>query len=115
MLDPRLSGTKENTMPNQLYFEDVTRGQEVTALTQHCDSQRLVYWAAGSGDFYQIHYDKDFAQRTGLPARGPARAGGGVGRGVGVAGLGPGSGGGEGERGAAPLGSPARSEERNMP
>ena len=23
-------------------------------------------WAAGSGDFYQIHYDKDFAQATGL-------------------------------------------------
>src|SRR3990170_4546036 len=69
MLDPRLSGTKENTMPNQLYFEDVTEGQAVTTLTQHCDSQRLVYWAAGSGDFYQIHYDKDFAQRTGLPDR----------------------------------------------
>jgi acyl dehydratase len=56
-------------MPDQLYFEDVTEGQPVTALTQHCDSQRLVYWAAGSGDFYQIHYDKDFAQRTGLPDR----------------------------------------------
>ncbi len=56
-------------MPDQLYFEDIRQGQEVTTLTQHCDSQRLVYWAAGSGDFYQIHYDKDFAQRTGLPDR----------------------------------------------
>ena len=56
-------------MPEQLYFEDVSQGQEVTTLTQHCDSQRLVFWAAGSGDFYQIHYDKDFAQRTGLPDR----------------------------------------------
>ncbi len=56
-------------MPDQIYFEDVSEGQEVTELTQHCDSQRLVYWAAGSGDFYQIHYDKDFAQRTGLPDR----------------------------------------------
>src|SRR3972149_2967060 len=56
-------------MPNQTYLEDVTEGQEVIALTQPCDSQRLVYWAAGSGDFYQIHYDKDFAQRTGLPDR----------------------------------------------
>ena len=53
----------------QLYFEDVTEGQALTPVTQHCDSQRLVYWAAGSGDFYQIHYDKDFAQRTGLPDR----------------------------------------------
>ena len=56
-------------MMAQLYFEDISQGQEVTTLTQHCDSQRLVYWAAGSGDFYQIHYDKDFAQRTGLPDR----------------------------------------------
>ena len=56
-------------MPNQLHFEDVAEGQAVTPVTQHCDSQRLVYWAAGSGDFYQIHYDKDFAQRTGLPDR----------------------------------------------
>ena len=56
-------------MSDQLYFEDISQGQEVTTLTQHCDSQRLVYWAAGSGDFYQIHYDKDFAQRTGLPDR----------------------------------------------
>ena len=56
-------------MMAQLYFEDVSEGREVTTLSQHCDSQRLVYWAAGSGDFYQIHYDKDFAQRTGLSDR----------------------------------------------
>ena len=30
-------------------------------------SQQLVYWAAGSGDFYQIHYDTKYAQDTGLP------------------------------------------------
>jgi acyl dehydratase len=36
---------------------------------ENCDSQRLVFWAAGSGDYYQIHYDKDFAQATGLPER----------------------------------------------
>ncbi len=53
----------------QLYFEDIKEGQEITTLTEHCDSQRLVHWAAGSGDYYQIHYDKDFAQRTGLPDR----------------------------------------------
>lgn len=53
----------------QLYFEDVSEGQEVPKLVQHCDSQRLVLWAAGSGDYYQIHYDKDFAQKTGLNDR----------------------------------------------
>ncbi len=44
-------------MMAQLYFEEISQGQQVTTLTQHCDSQRLVYWAAGSGDFYQFHYD----------------------------------------------------------
>ena len=29
-------------------------------------TQQLVQWAAGSGDFYQIHYDTAFAQNTGL-------------------------------------------------
>lgn len=53
----------------QLTFDDVKEGDEVTTLVQHCDSQRLVLWAAGSGDYYQIHYDKDFAQGTGLPER----------------------------------------------
>ena len=44
-------------------------GQEIPTLTEKCTSQRLVMWAAGSGDFYQIHYDKDFAQGNGLPDR----------------------------------------------
>ena len=56
-------------MPEQLHFEDISESQAVPTLTQNCDSQRLVMWAAGSGDYYQIHYDKDFAQRTGLPDR----------------------------------------------
>ncbi len=53
----------------QVYFEDVTEGADIPKLVQNCDSQRLVFWAAGSGDYYQIHYDKDFAQATGLPER----------------------------------------------
>jgi acyl dehydratase len=53
----------------QVYFEDVSEGQEIPKVVQNCDSQRLVYWAAGSGDYYQIHYDKDFAQATGLKER----------------------------------------------
>jgi acyl dehydratase len=54
---------------NQVYFEDVQEGKEIPVLTEKGTSQRLVMWAAGSGDFYQIHYDKDFAQGTGLPDR----------------------------------------------
>ena len=30
-------------------------------------SQRLVIWAAASGDFYQIHYDDKFAENNHLP------------------------------------------------
>ena len=56
-------------MAEQVYFEDVQEGQEIPTLTLHCDSQRLVMWAAASGDFYQIHYDKEFAQAAGLPDR----------------------------------------------
>ncbi len=54
---------------SQIYFEDVSEGQELPVLVQNCDSQRLVMWAGAYGDFYQIHYDKDFAQSTGLPDR----------------------------------------------
>ena len=53
-------------MAEQVYFEDVAEGQEIPTLVKNCSSQQLVMWAAGSGDFYQIHYDKDFAQGTGL-------------------------------------------------
>jgi len=53
-------------MAEQVYFEDVAEGQEIPKLAKNCSSQQLVMWAAGSGDFYQIHYDKDFAQGNGL-------------------------------------------------
>lgn len=54
---------------SQVYFEDVEPGQEIPALKERCDSRRLVMWAAAVGDFYQIHYDKDYAQSSGLPDR----------------------------------------------
>ena len=50
----------------QVHFEDVNVGDEIPTLKKNCSTQQLVIWAAGSGDFYQIHYDKDFAQSTGL-------------------------------------------------
>ncbi len=50
----------------QLYWDDVKEGQELPTLKKKPNSQQLVLWAAGSGDFYQIHYDKDFAKSTGL-------------------------------------------------
>jgi len=53
-------------MAEQVCFEDVKEGDEIPKLVKNCSSQQLVMWAAGSGDFYQIHYDKDFAIGTGL-------------------------------------------------
>ena len=54
------------TETKQLYFEDVKEGQDVPELVLTPSTQQLVHWAAGSGDFYQIHYDQDFAKSTGL-------------------------------------------------
>ena len=53
-------------MAQQVYFEDVREGDEIPKLVKNCSTQQLVLWAAASGDFYQIHYDKGFAQSTGL-------------------------------------------------
>ena len=47
-------------------WDQVQEGMEIPQLKKNCSTQQLVQWAAGSGDFYQIHYDKDFAIGTGL-------------------------------------------------
>ncbi|MBM3138907.1 MAG: hypothetical protein FJ027_15780 [Candidatus Rokubacteria bacterium] len=51
----------------QVYWDDVKEGQELPALDEEMSSQRLVVWAAASGDFYQIHYDDNFAKGNNLP------------------------------------------------
>ncbi|MEE9280418.1 MAG: MaoC/PaaZ C-terminal domain-containing protein [Myxococcota bacterium] len=54
-------------MPDeQVYWDDVSEGQEIS-LQEPMSSQRLVIWAAASGDFYQIHYDDGFAKSNDLP------------------------------------------------
>jgi acyl dehydratase len=54
-------------MAEQVYWDDVEEGQEIPALDEEMSSQRLVVWAAASGDFYQIHYDDNFAKGNRLP------------------------------------------------
>jgi len=54
-------------MAKQFYFEDVEVGQEIPPLEEDPTTQQLVRYAGASGDFYQIHYDKDFAMANGLP------------------------------------------------
>src|SRR6202162_231390 len=51
----------------QFYFEDVEVGFEIPSLEKHPTTQQLVKYAGASGDFYQIHYDKDFALKNHLP------------------------------------------------
>ena len=53
-------------MAEQVYFEDVNEGDSIAELAKNCSTQQLVIWAGASGDFYQIHYDQNFAKNTGL-------------------------------------------------
>ena len=50
-----------------IYFEDVEVGTEIGPLEKNPTTQQLVKYAGASGDFYQIHYDKDFALANKLP------------------------------------------------
>ena len=49
-------------MAEQVYWEDVSEGMELPPMVKNPTTQQLVRYAGASGDFYQIHYDKDFAQ-----------------------------------------------------
>ena len=53
-------------MAEQVYWDEVTEGMELPPMVKNPTTQQLVKYAGASGDYYQIHYDKDFAQGTGL-------------------------------------------------
>ncbi len=50
-----------------VYYEDIEAGSELPALVKYPTTMQLVKYAGASGDYYQIHYDKDFALASGLP------------------------------------------------
>ena len=54
-------------MAETVYYEDIEVGSEVPALVKYTTTMQLVKFAGASGDYYQIHYDKDFALANGLP------------------------------------------------
>ena len=54
-------------MFKQLFFEDVKIGINLPVLKKKVSSQQLVMYAGASGDYYQIHYDINFAKANGLP------------------------------------------------
>ena len=42
-------------------------GDELPELVKHATTRQLVQYAGAQGDFYEIHYDQDFARSVGLP------------------------------------------------
>lgn len=45
----------------------VAVGEEIPELVKHPTTRQLVQYAGAQGDFYEIHYDQDFARGVGLP------------------------------------------------
>jgi acyl dehydratase len=42
-------------------------GDELPELVKHPTTRQLVEYAGAQGDFYEIHYDQDYARGVGLP------------------------------------------------
>jgi hydroxyacyl-ACP dehydratase HTD2-like protein with hotdog domain len=42
-------------------------GQEIPELVKNPTTRQLVQYAGAQGDFYEIHYDQDYARSVGLP------------------------------------------------
>lgn len=55
------------TRSQQVYAEDVAPGYELPELVKNCSPRQLVMWAGAAPDFYEIHYDTEFARAAGLP------------------------------------------------
>jgi len=54
-------------MAEPIYYQDVIEESDIPPLHKQPTTRQLVMWAGASGDYYAIHYDKDFAQSKGLP------------------------------------------------
>ena len=51
----------------QVYYEDVQEGSDIPTLEKTPTTRTLVMWAGASGDFFELHYDKEFAATMGFP------------------------------------------------
>ena len=49
------------------YFDDVEIGKAIPSLRKKTTTRQLVMYAGASGDYYEVHYDKEFAVERGLP------------------------------------------------
>jgi acyl dehydratase len=48
-----------------LYWEDITEGAEIPAITLELSMKRMIMAACGTRDLYPLHYDRDFARALG--------------------------------------------------
>lgn len=53
-------------MTGKLFFKDIAEGQALPEPVKRPSTRQLVRWAGASGDYFAIHYDKDFAVSQGL-------------------------------------------------
>ena len=53
-------------MPGQICFQDILAGQALPGLSKHPTTRQLVMWAGAADEFYELHYDKDFAVSKGF-------------------------------------------------
>ena len=51
----------------QVYFEDVGEGAELPTLTKTPTTQQLVMFGCATYDYYEAHYDQQYARANGLP------------------------------------------------
>ena len=54
-------------MGKQLFVEDIDIGTTIGPVARQVTTQQLVKYAGASGDYYEIHYDKDIALENDLP------------------------------------------------
>lgn len=51
----------------QVNYDEVKEGSEIPTLEKTPTNRTLVMWAGASGDFFELHYDKEFAKSMGFP------------------------------------------------
>ncbi|GIS78404.1 MAG: hypothetical protein CM1200mP13_17630 [Candidatus Pelagibacterales bacterium] len=54
-------------MNQNLYLEDISNGMEIPTVKKDPTTQQLEKICRRIRDFYQIHYDMDYAKNNGLP------------------------------------------------
>lgn len=54
-------------MTDQLHYDAISEGDALPVLVKTPTTRQLVMYAGASGDYYEIHYDQEYARSLGLP------------------------------------------------